>query len=96
VNIYQKSVIPPPQEKMRSFAEASQFENAVFDRLRFLLEKNLGLSSEQKLELLRKAAAVKRHGFHGSRWEALRFCVVAFGAIWQTNAALILRARGSG
>lgn len=95
VNIYQKSVIPPHQEKMRSFAEASQFENAVFDRLRFLLEKNLGLSSEQKLELLRKAAAVKRHGFHGSRWEALRFCLVAFGAIWQTNAALILRAQGS-
>ncbi|WP_348303988.1 hypothetical protein [Methanothrix sp.] len=68
MNIYQKSVIPPPQEKMRNFAEASQ----------------------------RKAAAIKRDGFHGSRWEALRFCLVAFGAIWQTNAALILRARGSG
>jgi len=96
VNIYQKSMIPPPQEKMRSFAGASQFQNATLDRVRFLLEKNLGLLSEQKLELVKRAAVIKREGFQGSRWEALSFCLIAFGAIWQTNAALILRARGSG
>ena len=96
VNIYQKSMIPPPDEKMKSFAGASQFQNAALDRVRFLLEKNLGLLSEQKLELVKKAAVIKREGFQGGRWEALSFCLVAFGAIWQTNAALILRARGSG
>ena len=96
VNIYQKSMIPPPQEKMRSFAQASQFENAVFDQVRFFLEKSLGLLSEQKLELLKRAAAIKRDGFCGGRREALSFCLVAFGAIWQTNAAVILRARGTG
>lgn len=96
VNIYQKSMIPPPQEKMASFAQASQFENAAFDRVRFFLEKSLGLLSEQKLELLKRAAAIKREGFYGGRREALSFCLVAFGAIWQTNAAVILRARGTG
>ena len=95
-NIYQRSMIPSSDEKMKSFAEASQFENAALDRLRFLLEKSLGLLSEQKLELLKKAAVIKRDGFQGGRWEALGFCLRAFGAIWQTNAALILRARGSG
>lgn len=95
VNIYQKSMIPPPQEKMKSFAGASQFENAFLDRLRFLLEKNLGLLSEQKLDLLKKAATIKREGFHEGRLQALSFCLVAFGAIWQTNAAVILRARGN-
>ncbi|GEM_PF-341218 len=95
-NIYQRSMIPSSDEKMKSFAEASQFENAVLDRVRFLLEKSLGLSSEQKLELLKKAAAIKREGFRGRRKDALSFCLIVFGTIWQTNAALILRARGSG
>ena len=94
VNIYQRGMIPPAQEKIKSFAGASQFENAALDRLRFLLEKSLGLLSEQKLELLKKAAVIKRDGFQGGRWEALSFCLRAFGAIWQTNTALILRARG--
>lgn len=94
-NIYQKSLIPPPEEKMKSFAGASQFENPALDRVRFLLEKSLGLSSEQKLELIKKAAVIKREGFQGGRDEALSFCLIAFWTIWQTNVALILRARGT-
>ncbi|HUS76927.1 MAG TPA: nucleotidyltransferase domain-containing protein [Methanothrix sp.] len=92
VNIIQRGMVPPGQEKMASFASATKFQENVLDDVRFFLEKKLGLLSEQKIQLLRRAAQIKREGFCGGRMEALYFSLTAFGTIWQTNAVVILKA----
>ncbi len=90
-NIVLKDAIPSGQEKIEGFASATELGGRFLDDVRLCLETRLGLLSEQKKEFVRKAASIKRNGFQGGGWEALRFCLRAFGVIWETNAAVILK-----
>jgi predicted nucleotidyltransferase len=92
VNLFLKGEIPPGGGKIEGFASATKFEEELLDDVRFYLELKLGLLSEQKREFVRKAAWIKRNGFQGGGWEALGFCLRAFEVIWETNAAVILKA----
>jgi predicted nucleotidyltransferase len=91
VNIFLKNLIPPGQEKLASFASATRFQEKTLDDVRFFLDRKLGLLSEQKMQFVREAALVKKEGFNGSRWDALRFCRRAFRIIWSTNAGVIIK-----
>jgi len=95
VNIIQRGMVPPGQEKMASFASATKFQENVLDDVRFFLEKKLGLLSEQKMQFVREAALVKKDGFRGGRRDALKFCWRAFRIIWSTNKAVIIKSGGN-
>ncbi|MBN1234417.1 MAG: nucleotidyltransferase domain-containing protein [Methanotrichaceae archaeon] len=95
VNIFQKNMIPSGQEKVASFAEASQFDERILDDMRFFLERKLGLLSEQKMQFVREAAMIKKQGFKGGRRDALQFCRRAFWIIWSTNAAVTIKSGGN-
>ncbi len=91
INIVLKDAIPPGQEKIEGFASATKLGDRLLDNMRFLLETKLGLLSDQKREFLKEAVEMKRNGFEGGRWDALGFCLRAFGTIWETNAGVILK-----
>jgi predicted nucleotidyltransferase len=95
VNIIQKNMIPPGQEKLASFASATRFQEKALDDVRFFLEKNLGLLCEQKMQFIREAALIKKEGFKGGRRDALRLCRRAFWIILSTNAAVIIKWGGN-
>ncbi len=92
VNLFLKSKIPLDEKKLEGFASATELGDRLLDDVRLSLETRLGLLSEQKMEFVRKAAQIKRNGFQGGGWDALGFCLRAFGVIWETNAAVILKA----
>ncbi len=91
MNIIQKNMIPPGQEKLASFASATRFQEKALDDVRFFLERNLGLLCEQKMQFVREAALIKKEGFKGGRRDALRLCRRAFWIILSTNAAVIIK-----
>ncbi|HSD58971.1 MAG TPA: nucleotidyltransferase domain-containing protein [Methanotrichaceae archaeon] len=97
VNLFLKSEIPPDGAKIEGFASATEFKEKLLDDVRFYLELKLGLLSEQKREFVMEAARIKRNGFEdgSGRWAALRFSLRAFGVIWETNTAAILKAGAS-
>jgi len=94
VNIFLKNMVPSGQEKIEGFASATEFEDEFLDRLRFFLERKMGLLGEEKMNFVRQAAAIKRQGFQGGRLEALRLCRRAFWIIWSINAAVIIKKGG--
>ena len=94
VNIFLRNMVPFGKEKIEGFASATEFEDALLDDVRFFLERKIGLLSQEKMEFIREAAAIKRQGFRGGRLDALRLCRRAFRIIWLTNAAVIIKKGG--
>jgi len=94
VNLFQKNMVPSGQEKIAGFASATEFQDDLLDDVRFFLERKLGLLGQEKMQFVVQAAAIKREGFHGGRWDALRLCRRAFWIIWSTNSAVIIKSGG--
>jgi predicted nucleotidyltransferase len=90
VNLFLQNKIPK-KGKLGAFAKATEFRNQLLDDLRFCIELRFGLLGEQKLAFVKKAAAVKKNGFQGSRVAALRFCFNAFWVIYSCNSSIILK-----